>query len=105
MVKRCYNPSSSTFVDYKQRGITVCPEWLGEHGFEQFYADMGPRPEGLFDSWAYAHFLLLRINPERGYSPDNCKWGVREDIYRSRRKSSRVPLYVRAAQEADHDQH
>jgi hypothetical protein len=31
---------------YSGAGITVCDRWLGEHGFENFLADMNERPQG-----------------------------------------------------------
>lgn len=65
MLDRCNNPSDFDYPNYGGRGIKVCPEW---HSFENFYADMGARPEGL---------TLERVDNERGYSPDNCVWADR----------------------------
>src|ERR1700689_1428205 len=46
MLTRCRNPNFKHWKHYGGRGITVCARWQGEHGFENFLADMGPRPKG-----------------------------------------------------------
>lgn len=63
MKERCYLDSYIETEYYQDKGITVCDRWL--ESFENFYEDMGERPEGK---------SLDRIDHQKGYSPDNCRW-------------------------------
>ena len=45
IIQRCTNPRNQRYQDYGGRGITICDRWRAS--FEAFYADMGPRPQGL----------------------------------------------------------
>jgi hypothetical protein len=62
---RCESPKSPSFKDYGARGITVCERWSS---FENFLADMGPRPSP-------DHSIDRRDN-DKGYGPDNCRWAT-----------------------------
>ena len=62
LLSRCYNSKVRIYKYYGGRGIKVCDRWIK---FENFYADMGDRPNGL---------QLDRIDNDKGYSPDNCRW-------------------------------
>lgn len=64
MISRCYDCNDKRFSRYGGRGITVAPEWKN---FEQFFADMGEKPQGL---------TLERLDNEKGYSKGNCKWAT-----------------------------
>lgn len=79
MRQRCNNPNNKKYYLYGARGITVCKEW---DTFEQFYCDMGPRPQGT---------SIDRINPLKGYSPDNCRWAT---PYEQQNHVSNVGLYM-----------
>lgn len=77
MITRCTNSSVLNFKDYGGRGITVCDRWLGPHGFENFLADMGERPEGL---------SIDRIENDGNYEPWNCRWATQLEQNRNRRR-------------------
>lgn len=66
---RCHKESYSRYSEWGGRGIKVCDRWL--NSFENFYADMGPRPSNKHS--------IDRINNDGNYEPSNCKWSSIED--------------------------
>ncbi len=81
---RCCNPREPTFRHYGGRGIRMCEEWLDN-------------PE-LFIEWAAANgwrpgLQIDRIDNEKGYSPDNCRFVTSRTNNRNRRNNHRVTAF------------
>lgn len=78
MKNRCSNPKVDNYERYGGRGITVCPEW--EHDFQAFY------------DWAYTNgycqgLSIDRIDNNKGYSPDNCRWMTIQEQNKNKRSN------------------
>jgi len=80
MLLRCFNPKTLAYKNYGGRGITVCERWQGEHGFENFLADMGERPAGK---------TLDRFpNNDGNYEANNCRWATSAEQANNKKRSS-----------------
>lgn len=76
MKQRCYNPNSQFYYLYGGRGIAVCQEW--RDSFLAFTKAMGPRPAG---------YTLDRIDNDKGYYPENCRWATPAEQVDNRRNT------------------
>jgi hypothetical protein len=81
MKNRCYNSSRPDFKFYGGRGITICDDWLED--FKKFY------------DWSmqngYSDDLTTdRINSNKGYSPENCRWVTMKVQRKNQRERGQV---------------
>jgi hypothetical protein len=76
LIQRCVNKNATSYPRYGGRGITVCDRWLDS--FVNFLEDMGKSPDG---------YQIDRIDNNRGYSPDNCRWVTPKENSRNTRKT------------------
>lgn len=63
MQRRCFDKNDENYFRYGGRGISICKEWLS---YDNFFNDM---------SRSYRVGLTLdRINVNKNYEPNNCRW-------------------------------
>lgn len=77
MVNRCRNKTDKDFRNYGGRGIAVCRQWMKASNFIQWAQSNGWK-QGL---------VMDRIDNNKGYSPDNCRFVTPKESARNRRDS------------------
>lgn len=82
---RCHSPQSRDYPEYGGRGIYVDERW---HRFENFLADLGPRPPGRGNY--RSNYSVERKDNNGPYGPDNCKWATQSEQQRNKRTNLRI---------------
>jgi hypothetical protein len=77
VIARCENPNVKVYPDYGGRGIKICERWRSS--FENFLADMGPRPS--------KDHSLDRENSDGHYEPGNVRWALQSKQVNNRRNT------------------
>lgn len=83
MKARCYNKNNNRFHCYGARGISVCREWKDD--FTAFY------------DWAISNgyedsLTIDRIDVNKGYFPENCRWTTNLQQSRNRRTNRYITI-------------
>lgn len=81
MKRRCYNYRCDDYENYHDRGITICDEWLNDNT--------------TFFKWALSNgyekgLSIDRIDNNKGYSPDNCRWATATEHANNMQNSIRL---------------
>ena len=81
MRNRCNNSKNPKHTVYFDRNITVCDEWLND--FRAFY------------DWSMANgysdkLTIDRIDNDKGYNPDNCRWATQKEQQRNKRNNHNI---------------
>lgn len=81
--QRCNNPNHVSYEHYGGRGIRVCTEWENDFmAFREWALDNGYNydlPRGVQ--------TLDRIDVDKDYSPDNCRWVTIKEQQRNKRNT------------------
>lgn len=77
MRRRCEQKTHLSYPRYGGAGVKVCSRWKK---FENFFADMGPRPSPEYSIDRYP-------NQSGNYEPGNCRWATKTEQQRNKKNN------------------
>lgn len=83
--KRCCVPNDKDYINYGQRGIMLCSDWMypASYGFVNFLKDMEE---------SYSEGMTIeRLDNNKGYSKDNCAWKTIHEQCLNKRTNLNIP--------------
>lgn len=97
MWTRCYNPNFKNYANYGGRGITICDEWI-DKTFIIVKGIRGTKGWFAFKEWALSHgyndnLTIDRIDSNKNYSPENCRWATYEEQGNNTRRNFIVTFH------------
>ena len=87
MMNVCYNKDDKDYKNYGAKGITICNKWLIFKGFKEDHQD------------ADLNKRFSRIDKNKGYYPENCKWETSETNSAIYKKILRAKKALKSAEE------
>lgn len=89
MKNRCNNKNVKAYPNYGGRGIKVCEEW---YDFKNFMNDMYSSYLEHIDKFGEKETTLDRIDNNKEYSKNNCKWSTNKEQSLNRRSNKKYMI-------------